>query len=70
MRRIVDSELVEYFEQARAYEAADFSGCHNRRVDVFKKLSPPKALRGEIPDLGCGSGGGLFRFFRTFLSAR
>ncbi len=62
MHRIVEPEIMGDLEQAKAYDAADFSGAHNRRVDVFKELAPPKAQRGQVLDLGCGSGDLIFRF--------
>lgn len=62
MRRIVEPEIMGDLEQAKAYDAADFSGAHNRRVDVFRELAPPHALRGAMLDLGCGSGDLIFRF--------
>jgi 2-polyprenyl-3-methyl-5-hydroxy-6-metoxy-1,4-benzoquinol methylase len=52
---------MEDVEQARAYHAADFSGSHNRRVDVFKELTMPAHQQGTILDIGCGSGDLLFR---------
>jgi SAM-dependent methyltransferase len=61
MQRILEPEIMGDVEQAKAYDAADFSASHNRRVDVFKELAPPKAQRGEILDLGCGSGDLIFR---------
>lgn len=62
MQRIVEPEIMGEVEQAKAYDAADFSGAHNRRVDVFKELVPPQNVRGEFLDLGCGSGDLIFRF--------
>jgi SAM-dependent methyltransferase len=62
MHRIVEPEIMGDVEQAKAYDAADFSRAHNRRVDVFKELAPPKAQRGEFLDIGCGSGDLIFRF--------
>ena len=61
MQRIVEPEIMGDHEQAKAYDAADFSGAHNRRVDVFRELAPPKALKGLLLDLGCGSGDLDFR---------
>jgi SAM-dependent methyltransferase len=61
MQRIPEPELMDDMEQAVAYDAADFSGSHNRRVDVFKELAPPSAQEGRFLDLGCGSGDLDFR---------
>jgi 2-polyprenyl-3-methyl-5-hydroxy-6-metoxy-1,4-benzoquinol methylase len=62
MYRKLEPELMDDIEQANAYHAADFSGAHNRRVDVFKELAPPEAQRGMFLDLGCGSGDLTVRF--------
>jgi len=62
MHRELEPELMHDIEQAQAYHAANFSSSHNRRVDVFKELAPPKAQRGMFLDLGCGSGDLMFRF--------
>ena len=56
MQRIVEPEIMGDREQAKAYDAADFSRAHNRRVDTFRELAPPKGLKGLFLDLGCGSG--------------
>ncbi len=69
MHRIVEPEIMGDLEQAKAYDAADFSGAHNRRVDVFKELAPPKAQRGEFLDIGCGSGDLIFRFLSALPEA-
>jgi SAM-dependent methyltransferase len=69
MRRIVEPEIMGDVAQVKAYDAADFSGAHNRRVDVFKELAPPKAQRGEFLDLGCGSGDLIFRFLSALPEA-
>jgi SAM-dependent methyltransferase len=66
MHRIVEPEIMGDVEQAKAYHDADFSRAHNRRVDVFKELAPPKAQQGEFLDLGCGSGDLIFRFLSAF----
>jgi SAM-dependent methyltransferase len=61
MQRIPEPELMDDMEQAVAYDAADFSGSHNRRVDVFRELAPRSAQEGRFLDLGCGSGDLDFR---------
>jgi SAM-dependent methyltransferase len=65
MRRIVEPEIMEDVDQAKAYDGADFSSAHNRRVDVFRQLAPPKALKGLFLDLGCGSGDLDFRLLNA-----
>jgi SAM-dependent methyltransferase len=61
MIRIPEPELMDDIDQALAYDAADFSRAHNRRVDIFRELAPPQALTGSTLDLGCGSGDLDFR---------
>jgi SAM-dependent methyltransferase len=61
MIRIPEPELMDDMDQALAYDAADFSRAHNRRVDIFRELAPPQALTGSTLDLGCGSGDLDFR---------
>lgn len=61
MLRVPEPEVMDDPEQALAYDAADFSGSHNRRVDVFRQLAPPSAQEGRFLDLGCGSGDLDFR---------
>jgi SAM-dependent methyltransferase len=62
MERTVEPEIMDDLEQAIAYDAADFSASHNRRVEIFRELAPPHALTGHFLDLGCGSGDLNFRF--------
>ena len=69
MRRIVEPEIMGEAKQAMAYDAANFSDSHNRRVAVFKELAPPQAQRGEFLDLGCGSGDLIFRFLSALPEA-
>lgn len=61
MQRVPEPEVMDDPEQALAYDAADFSGSHNRRVDVFRELAPPAAQKGRFLDLGSGSGDLDFR---------
>lgn len=61
MQRILEPEIMEDVEQAKAYDAADFSRAHDRRVEVFSELAPPQAINGLVLDLGCGSGDLDFR---------
>jgi len=65
MRRIVEPEIMDDLEQAKAYDEADFSESHNRIVDLFSELAPPKALQGLVLDLGCGSGDLDFRLLNA-----
>lgn len=61
MRRIVEPELMEDLEQAIAYDRADFSESHGRRVQLFRDRYA-RNVAGLVLDLGCGSGDVLERF--------
>jgi 2-polyprenyl-3-methyl-5-hydroxy-6-metoxy-1,4-benzoquinol methylase len=55
MQRIPEPELMDEFEQAQAYAAADFTEPNQRFVDFFTGEFPD-FKRGAILDLGCGPG--------------
>ena len=55
MQRIPEPELMDEFDQARAYAAADFSEPNERFVELFLARFPGFD-RGMILDLGCGPG--------------
>ncbi len=55
MQRIPEPELMDEFDQARAYAAADFSEPNERFVELFLGRFPGFD-RGTILDLGCGPG--------------
>ena len=55
MQRIPEPELMDEFDQARAYAAADFSEPNERFVELFLATFPGFD-RGTILDLGCGPG--------------
>ncbi len=55
MQRIPEPELMDEFEQARAYAEADFSEPNERFVGYFETwVEPPRS--GAVLDLGCGPG--------------
>jgi SAM-dependent methyltransferase len=63
MQRIPEPELMEEFEQARAYASADFSEPNERFVGLFESEFP--GLRsGVVLDLGCGPGDIALRLAR------
>ncbi len=63
MQRIPEAELMDEFEQARAYAEADFSEPNERFVDLFATEFP--AFRaGTVLDLGCGPGDITLRLAR------
>ncbi len=55
MQRIVEPELMDELEQARAYARADFSEPNERFVALIAELWPGLA-GGRVVDLGCGPG--------------
>jgi SAM-dependent methyltransferase len=63
MKRIPEPELMDEFEQARAYAEADFSEPNERFVGYFEtEIEPPR--RGAVLDLGCGPGDIVLRLAR------
>jgi ubiquinone/menaquinone biosynthesis C-methylase UbiE len=59
---------METMEQAEAYDQADFSEAHGRRVELFTQRYG-RELTGTVLDLGCGSGDILERFAKKFTKA-
>jgi SAM-dependent methyltransferase len=55
MQRILEPELMDEDEQARAYAEADFAEPNERFVGYFDTEIHP-AVRGAVLDLGCGPG--------------
>jgi len=66
MQRILEPELMDDDEQALAYHNADFSESHGKRVHLFRDRLPSTHFRGNVLDLGCGSGDIVFRFAKAF----
>ncbi len=64
MERILEPELMDDMAQAIAYDQANFSEAHGRRVELFKERYP-KQVSGNVLDLGCGSGDVLERFAKA-----
>jgi len=63
MQRIPEPELMDEFEQARAYAEADFSEPNERFVGYFDtEISSPRS--GAVLDLGCGPGDIVLRLAR------
>lgn len=59
---------METMEQAEAYDQADFSEAHGRRIDLFRERYG-RELTGAVLDIGCGSGDILERFAKKFPKA-
>ena len=66
MKRILEPELMDEYEQAQAYALADFEVPHSRFVTLFKETFPDRETTGTVLDLGCGPGDITFRFARAF----
>jgi len=65
MKRIVEPELMEAAEQARAYAEADFESAHSTYPKLFGKLFPRRPKRALVLDLGCGPCDVTIRFARA-----
>jgi ubiquinone/menaquinone biosynthesis C-methylase UbiE len=59
--RVMEPELMEDVDQARAYAAADHSESHNAFVQRFADRFP-KFKGGAVLDLGCGTADVIIRF--------
>ena len=67
MDRILEPELMDDADQARAYASADFSDAEQLFVDLIARAVGPLAGRpARIADLGCGPGGLTIRLVRAF----
>ncbi len=62
MKRTPEPELMDDAEQAKAYDEADFSAAHGKRVALFAERFQRPDITGTVLDLGCGSGDILQRF--------
>jgi len=68
MERIPEPELMEEWEQARAYALADFNEPHDAFVRQFQQRFPVFA-QGRVIDLGCGAADVTIRFARAYPQA-
>lgn len=66
MQRIPEPELMDDFEQARAYASADFEEPNRLFVELFRSRFPDWRGEGAILDLGCGPGDIVFRLARHY----
>jgi len=69
MERVLEPELMDDPEQAKAYAAADFSQENQGFVDRFREYFPD-FREGHVLDLGCGPGDIPIRFARAFPTCR
>lgn len=66
MQRILEPELMNEEEQARAYAVADFEEPHSHFIELFQAAFPGLDVSGFALDLGCGPGDIARRFARAF----
>jgi len=69
MDRVLEPELMDDPEQAKAYAAADFSQENQGFVDRFREYFPDFS-EGQVLDLGCGPGDIPIRFARALPTCR
>lgn len=65
MKRIVEPELMDTEEQAKAYAAADFESAHAMYPRLFAEKFPRRAPRARVLDLGCGPCDVTLRFAKA-----
>ncbi len=66
MDRILEPELMDDLEQARAYSEADFAEPNSHFVELFEQYFPDWGAAGAILDLGCGPGDIALRLAERF----
>ena len=69
MQRILEPELMNSAEQARAYAEADFTAAHQSFIHTFQEKFPQQDITHEVLDLGCGPGDITRRFAQAFPGA-
>ncbi len=70
MERIPEPQLMDDFEQARAYALADFEEPHSQFIALFRERFSDEAVEGVALDLGCGPGDITRRFANAFPACR
>jgi len=70
MERIPEAQLMDDFEQARAYALADFEEPHSRFIALFRERFPDQEMAGVVLDLGCGPGDVTRRFANAYPACR
>ena len=66
MHRILEPELMDDLEQAKAYAEADFDESNALFVNLFSRHSHHWGGRGTVLDLGCGPGDIAIRLARAY----
>lgn len=70
MNRVLEPELMDDADQARAYAEADFEEPNRMFVELFRDRCPGYAGSGAILDLGCGPGDIVLRLASDFPRSR
>lgn len=70
IKRTPEPELMNDFEQARAYALADFEEPHNQFIGMFQQHFPGIASDGLVLDLGCGPADITVRFAHAYPESR
>ncbi|MCW8972591.1 MAG: methyltransferase domain-containing protein [Gammaproteobacteria bacterium] len=70
MERIPEPELMDDFEQARAYALADFEEPHTQFIELFRQHFPEEVVNGVVLDIGCGTGDITKRFAYAYPACR
>ena len=65
MKRVVEPELMDTAEQAKAYAAADFESAHAMYPRLFAEKFPRRPKRALALDLGCGPCDVVIRFAKA-----
>jgi SAM-dependent methyltransferase len=66
MERIVEPELMDDPDQARAYALANFEAPHNEIIDCFSRMFAGAEIEFDVIDLGCGPADITVRFARRY----
>jgi ubiquinone/menaquinone biosynthesis C-methylase UbiE len=65
MKRVLEPELMEDEEQARAYAYADFEAAHSGFISCFQNTFKGRSVGRFVLDLGCGPADISIRFARA-----
>jgi ubiquinone/menaquinone biosynthesis C-methylase UbiE len=66
MKRILEPELMEDDEQARAYAESDFEEPHGNFIKLFKEIFAGREIGGHVLDVGCGPADITIRFAKAY----
>ncbi len=66
MERKLEEQLMDQYEQAKAYAEADFEEVNESFVQNFRRYFSGEDIHGPVLDLGCGPADISVRFARAF----